>query len=66
MRELGLLLSVISMIIGLLLLMAPKILIQLGDKTNKLYNIDGYVYRNRYLFGGFLVVAGTFLIYTTI
>lgn len=66
MREFGILLSVISIVIGVLLLIAPKVLIKLGEQTNQLYNIDGLVYRNRYLFGGMLFVAGIFLVYTTL
>lgn len=66
MREFGILLSFISMLIGVLLLVAPKILVQLGEQTNRLYNIDGMVYRNRYAFGLILLVAGLFMIYTTL
>ena len=66
MREFGILLSLISIIIGILLLVAPKALVKLGEQTNRLYNIDGLIYRNRYVFGLFLMAAGTFLVYTTL
>ncbi len=66
MREFGLLLSILSMLIGALLILAPNVLVQLGKQTNKLYNIDGFVYRNRYLFGALLAIAGVFLIYSTV
>ncbi len=66
MREFGILLSVVSILIGVLLLVAPKVLVKLGEQTNKLYNIDGLVYRNRYAFGAVLLIAGAFMVYTTI
>jgi hypothetical protein len=66
MREFGILLSVMSLLIGVLLLVAPKILVKLGEQTNRLYNIDGVFYRNRYLSGAFLIVAGVFMVYTTL
>jgi len=66
MREFGILLSFISILIGLLLLVAPKMLVKLGEQTNRLYNIDGLIYRNRYVFGLFLMVAGAFMVYTTL
>jgi len=66
MREFGILLSIISILIGILLLVAPKSLVKLGEQTNRLYNIDGLIYRNRYVFGLFLMVAGAFMVYTTL
>ena len=66
MRNLAILLALLSTIIGVLLLAAPKTLIKLGEQTNRLYNIDGVVYRNRFIFGGLLFLAGFFLIYTTL
>ena len=66
MREFGILLSFISMLIGVLLLVAPNVLVKLGEQTNKLYNIDGLVYRNRYAFGAILLLAGAFMVYTTL
>ncbi|MEA3286753.1 MAG: hypothetical protein U9Q77_05195 [Candidatus Marinimicrobia bacterium] len=65
MREFGIVLSLISIAIGVLLLIAPKVLIKLSEQTNRLYNIDGLVYRNRYLLGSMLLFASAFLIYTT-
>lgn len=65
MREFGILLSIISIIIGILLLVAPKVLVKLGEQSNRLYNIDGLIYRNRYVFGLFLMAAGAFMVYTT-
>ncbi len=65
MREFGILLSIISILIGLLLLIAPKMLVKLGEQTNRLYNIDGLIYRNRYVFGLLLMGAGAFMVYTT-
>ncbi len=66
MREFGILLSVMSLIIGVLLLIAPKVLVKLGEQTNRLYNIDGIIYRNRFLTGSFLILAGAFMVYTTL
>ena len=66
MREFGILLSIISIIIGTLLLVAPKALVKLGEQSNRLYNIDGLIYRNRYMFGMFLMVAAAFMVYTTL
>jgi len=66
MREFGIFLSIISMLIGILLLIAPKVLVQLGEQSNRLYNIDGLIYRNRYLFGLFLMAAGAFMVYATL
>jgi hypothetical protein len=66
MRDLGLFLSTISILIGVLLLLAPKVMVKLGEQTNRLYNVDGLVYRNRYIFGGLLFMAGLFLVYTTL
>ncbi len=66
MREFGILLSIISILIGILLLVAPKSLVKLGEQTNRLYNIDGLIYRNRFVFGLFLMVAGAFMVYTTL
>jgi len=65
MRKFGILLSIISILIGLLLLIAPKMLVKLGEQTNRLYNIDGLIYRNRYVFGLLLMGAGAFMVYTT-
>jgi len=65
MREFGILLSIVSILIGLLLLIAPKMLVKLGEQTNRLYNIDGLIYRNRYVFGLLLMGAGAFMVYTT-
>ncbi|MBT3252430.1 MAG: hypothetical protein HN995_02675 [Candidatus Marinimicrobia bacterium] len=66
MREFGILLSIISILIGILLLIAPKVLVKLGEQTNRLYNIDGLIYRNRYAFGLFLMAAAAFMFYTTL
>jgi len=66
MREFGILLSIISIVIGILLLFAPRVLVQLGEQSNRLYNIDGLIYRNRYGFGLFLMAAGAFMIYATL
>ncbi|MCF7827285.1 MAG: hypothetical protein K9M55_10555 [Candidatus Marinimicrobia bacterium] len=66
MREFGIFLSIISILIGILLLIAPKVLVQLGEQSNRLYNIDGLIYRNRYAFGLFLMAAGVFMVYVTL
>lgn len=66
MREFGILMASVAIIIGLLLLLAPKLLVRVGEQTNKLYNIDGLIYRNRYFFGSFLVLASLFLAYTAL
>jgi uncharacterized sodium:solute symporter family permease YidK len=66
MKEFGILLAIISIVIGVLLLVAPKFLVQLGEQTNRLYNIDGLIYRNRTLFGLTLMVAAAFMVYTTL
>ena len=66
MKEFGIILSIISILIGVLLLVAPKALVKLGELSNRLYNIDGLIYRNRYVFGLFLMVAGAFMVYTTL
>ncbi len=66
MREFGILLSIVSILIGILLLVAPKVLVKLGEQTNRLYNIDGLVYRNRYVFGAVLLIAGGFMVYSTL
>ena len=66
MREFGILLSLISILIGILLLIAPKVLVKLGEQTNRFINIDGLIYRNRYTFGGLLLIAGAFMVYTTL
>jgi len=65
MREFGILLSIVAIVIGILLLVAPKSLVKLGEQTNRLYNIDGLIYRNRYVFGLLLMGAGAFMVYTT-
>jgi len=66
MREFGILLSMISIIIGVLLLTAPKVLVKLGEQSNRLYNMDGVIYRNRFAFGLVLMLAAAFMVYTTI
>ena len=66
MKEFGIILSIISILIGVLLLVAPKALVKLGELSNRLYNIDGLIYRNRYVFGLFLMVAAAFMVYTTL
>lgn len=66
MREFGIILSIASILIGVLLLVAPNSLVKLGEKTNRPYNIDGMIYRNRYVFGIFLMLAAVFMVYTTL
>lgn len=65
MREFGILLSLVSILIGVLLIFAPQALAKMGEQANRLYNIDSLVYRNRMLFGGLLFLASLFLIYST-
>lgn len=64
MREIALLLGSIAILIGVMLLFAPRILVRVGEETNAIYNIDGIVYRNRYLFGVLLILASFFMTYT--
>jgi len=65
MREFGLILGLPAIAMGVMLLFAPKALVRVGEQTNKLYNIDGMVYRNRTIFGAFLIFASLFMTYTT-
>jgi len=61
MREFGILLSLVAILIGIMLLVAPQSLVKLGEQTNRLYNVDGLVYRHRIWFGSFLVLACIFI-----
>ncbi|MBC8193422.1 MAG: hypothetical protein H8E18_13640 [FCB group bacterium] len=47
-------------------MVAPKALVKLGEQSNRLYNIDGLIYRNRYAFGLLLMAAGAFMVYATL
>ena len=64
MREVGILLASMSIAIGILLLVAPQVLVRLGEQTNRLYNIDGSVFRHRYAFGAGLIFAAIFMVYS--
>ena len=66
MSKMALLLGSISILIGLLLLLAPDSLAKIGEQTNRFYNIDGMVFRNRKIFGSLLMAAALFLAYLTL
>jgi hypothetical protein len=66
MRELGIGLGVLAIVIGLMLLFAPRALVRVGEQTNIIYNIDGLIYRNRIVFGISLILASMFMAYSAV
>lgn len=63
MRDFGLLLASVSILIGMFLLYSPGSLVKIGEQTNRFYNIDGLVFRNRFVFGPALMLASALLYY---
>ncbi|MCF6237570.1 MAG: hypothetical protein L3J79_01945 [Candidatus Marinimicrobia bacterium] len=62
----ALLMGSVSILIGLFLLLAPDSLAKLGEQTNRFYNIDGLVFKNRKVFGSLLMLAALLLAYLTL
>jgi len=65
MRDLALIMGTASILIGLFLLLAPDSLEKIGQKTNRFYNLDSVVFKNRLIFGALLILAAFFLVYVT-
>ena len=65
MKDLALIMGTASILIGLFLLHAPDSLEKIGKKTNRFYNLDSVVFKNRLIFGLLLMLASFFLIYVT-
>ena len=65
MENIALIIGTTSILIGLFLLLAPDTLENIGKQTNRFYNIDGVIFKNRLLFGSLLVLASFFLVYVT-
>ncbi|GEM_PF-672426 len=56
--------AVISTIVGLLLLFAPRVLEQFGRMVNRFYITDDVIFAKRFTFGIFLLLASMVMIYT--
>ncbi len=65
MDKLALIMGTASILIGLFLLLAPDSLEKIGEKTNRFYNLDSVVFKNRLIFGLLLILASLFLTYVT-
>ncbi|NQV14449.1 hypothetical protein HQ531_03240 [bacterium] len=65
MRDFGLLLASASILIGLFLLYSPGSLVKIGEQTNRFYDIDGLVFKNKIVFGVLLMLAALLLVYLT-
>lgn len=62
-KVLALTIAAVSMVTGLLLMMAPNVLIKAGEFFNRAYNVENTVYTRRLAFGLAYILAGCILLY---
>jgi len=62
-ENISLLVAGIALVAGLLLILAPSLLIKAGEYFNRVYNVESVVYSKHIPFGLLYIVAGALLLY---
>lgn len=63
MNTILLIIAAVAFITGLLLVVAPNILVRAGDVLNQVYNVESFVYAKRKIFGLVFILMGLIYIW---
>jgi hypothetical protein len=58
--------AIIAFVTGLLLLVAPRLLVAIGRPLNQIFVVDDIILSKRLIFGSLLFILGILMIYTAV